>query len=78
MVRVTVHIKREANTCAKIQEELFKKGYNIPICAYMHFHPVIAQLMDDAVEKIFINPGNFTDGWKEFEEKLYKSKAGYF
>jgi len=41
MVRITVQGKREANACAKIREGLFKKGYDIPLCADMHFQPVI-------------------------------------
>lgn len=48
----------------RIREKLFKKGYDIPLCADMHFQPVVAQLVADAVEKIRINPGNFADGRK--------------
>eukprot|EP00978_Attheya_sp_CCMP212_P021134 scaffold61325_cov49-Attheya_sp.AAC.1 len=77
MVRITVQGKREANACAKIREGLFKKGYDIPMCADMHFQPVIAQLVADAVEKIRINPGNFADGRKDFDEKVYESEEDY-
>eukprot|EP00568_Trieres_chinensis_P003659 CAMPEP_0183308100 /NCGR_PEP_ID=MMETSP0160_2-20130417/19815_1 /TAXON_ID=2839 ORGANISM="Odontella Sinensis, Strain Grunow 1884" /NCGR_SAMPLE_ID=MMETSP0160_2 /ASSEMBLY_ACC=CAM_ASM_000250 /LENGTH=750 /DNA_ID=CAMNT_0025471857 /DNA_START=110 /DNA_END=2358 /DNA_ORIENTATION=+ len=77
LVRVTVQGKREANACAKIREGLFQKGYDIPLCADMHFQPVIAQLVADAVEKIRINPGNFADGRKDFEEKVYESEDDY-
>jgi (E)-4-hydroxy-3-methylbut-2-enyl-diphosphate synthase len=77
LVRITVQGKREANAAAKIREGLFKKGYNIPLCADMHFQPVVAQLVADAVEKIRINPGNFADGRKDFEEKVYESEAEY-
>eukprot|EP00567_Pseudictyota_dubia_P011328 CAMPEP_0197440508 /NCGR_PEP_ID=MMETSP1175-20131217/7000_1 /TAXON_ID=1003142 /ORGANISM="Triceratium dubium, Strain CCMP147" /LENGTH=758 /DNA_ID=CAMNT_0042970629 /DNA_START=58 /DNA_END=2334 /DNA_ORIENTATION=+ len=77
LVRVTVQGKREANACAKIREGLFKKGYDIPLCADMHFQPVIAQLVADAVEKIRINPGNFADGRKDFEEKVYETEDDY-
>lgn len=78
LVRVTVQGKREANACAKIREGLFKKGYDIPLCADMHFQPVVALLVADAVEKIRINPGNFADGRKDFEEKIYETEADYF
>jgi len=57
LVRITVQGKREANAAAKIREGLFKRGYDIPLCADMHFQPVVAQLVADAVEKIRINPG---------------------
>ena len=77
LVRITVQGKREANAAAKIREGLFKKGYNIPLCADMHFQPLVAQLVADAVEKIRINPGNFADGRKDFEEKVYESEAEY-
>eukprot|EP00986_Skeletonema_menzelii_P001238 scaffold330_cov144-Skeletonema_menzelii.AAC.9 len=77
LVRITVQGKREANAAAKIRDGLFKKGYDIPLCADMHFQPVVAQLVADAVEKIRINPGNFADGRKDFEEKVYESEADY-
>ena len=77
LVRVTVQGKREANACAKIRDKLFQKGYDIPLCADMHFQPVVAQLVADAVEKIRINPGNFADGRKDFQEKVYESEAEY-
>ncbi|KAL3799337.1 hypothetical protein ACHAWO_008448 [Cyclotella atomus] len=77
LVRITVQGKREANAAAKIRDGLFKKGYDIPLCADMHFQPVVAQLVADAVEKIRINPGNFADGRKDFEEKVYESEAEY-
>lgn len=78
LVRVTVQGKREANACAKIRDGLFQKGYNIPLCADMHFQPVVALLVADAVEKIRINPGNFADGRKDFEEKIYETEEEYF
>ena len=77
LVRITVQGKREAEAAAKIREGLFKKGYDIPLCADMHFQPKVAQLVADALEKIRINPGNFADGRKDFEEKVYESEADY-
>ena len=70
-------MKREADCCAKIREGLFKKGYNVAMCADMHFQPQVAMLVADAVEKIRINPGNFADGRKDFEEKIYESEEDY-
>ena len=78
LVRITVQGKREANAAAKIREGLFKKGYDIPLCADMHFQPVVALLVADAVEKIRINPGNFADGRKDFEEHVYETEEDYF
>jgi (E)-4-hydroxy-3-methylbut-2-enyl-diphosphate synthase len=78
LVRVTVQGKREANACLKIREGLLKKGYDIPLCADMHFQPVVALMVADAVEKIRINPGNFVDGRKSFAEKVYETEEDYF
>jgi 4-hydroxy-3-methylbut-2-en-1-yl diphosphate synthase IspG/GcpE len=65
----------ETTTAAKICEGLFKKGYDIPLCADMHFQPKV--LLADALEKIRINPGNFADGRKDFEEKVYETEEDY-
>eukprot|EP00534_Pseudo-nitzschia_fraudulenta_P001938 CAMPEP_0201138534 /NCGR_PEP_ID=MMETSP0850-20130426/55978_1 /ASSEMBLY_ACC=CAM_ASM_000622 /TAXON_ID=183588 /ORGANISM="Pseudo-nitzschia fraudulenta, Strain WWA7" /LENGTH=755 /DNA_ID=CAMNT_0047409929 /DNA_START=140 /DNA_END=2407 /DNA_ORIENTATION=+ len=77
LVRITVQGKREANAAAKIREGLFKKGYDIPLCADMHFQPKVALMVADCLEKIRINPGNFADGRKDFEEKIYETEEDY-
>jgi len=77
LVRITVQGRREASAAAKIREGLFKKGYDIPLCADMHFQPKVALLVADALEKIRINPGNFADGRKDFEEKVYETEEDY-
>jgi (E)-4-hydroxy-3-methylbut-2-enyl-diphosphate synthase len=77
LVRVTVQGRREANACLKIREGLFKKGYDIPLCADMHFQPKVAMAVAEAVEKIRINPGNFIDGTKDFENKVYETEEDY-
>lgn len=77
LVRITVQGKREAVAAMKIREGLNKKGYDIPLCADMHFQPKVALMVADAVEKIRINPGNFADGRKDFEEKVYESEEDY-
>ena len=77
LVHITVKGRREAAASAKIREAPFKKGYDIPLCADMPFHPKVALMVADALEKIRINPGNFADGTKDFEEKIYESEADY-
>ncbi len=57
MVRITVVGMKEAQACHDIREGLFKKGYDIPLCADMHFQPAVAIKTAEAVEKIRINPG---------------------
>jgi len=78
LVRITVQGKKEADAAAKIREGLFKKGYDIPLCADMHFQPKVALMVADCLEKIRINPGNFADGRKDFEEKIYETEEDYF
>uniref|UniRef100_A0A6U9XWI6 4-hydroxy-3-methylbut-2-en-1-yl diphosphate synthase (ferredoxin), chloroplastic n=1 Tax=Pseudo-nitzschia australis TaxID=44445 RepID=A0A6U9XWI6_9STRA len=77
LVRITVQGRREADAAAKIREGLFKKGYDIPLCADMHFQPKVALQVADCLEKIRINPGNFADGRKDFEEKIYETEEDY-
>ena len=78
LVRVTVVGMKEAEACHRIREGLFKKGYDIPLCADMHFQPAVAIKTAEAVEKIRINPGNFADGRKEDEaNKVYESDADF-
>jgi (E)-4-hydroxy-3-methylbut-2-enyl-diphosphate synthase len=78
LVRVTVQGKREANACMSIRDKLFQKGYDIPLCADMHFQPKVALMVADCLEKIRINPGNFADGRKDFEEHVYETDDDYF
>merc|ERR1719253_2487911 len=35
-------------------------------------------MVADCLEKIRINPGNFADGRKDFEEKIYETEEDYF
>ena len=51
--------------------------YTTPLIADIHFSPTIAMLVAQAFEKIRINPGNFVDGRKTFEEINY-DKPGEF
>lgn len=69
--------KKEANAAMKIREGLFKKGYDIPLCADMHFQPKVASMVAEAVEKIRINPGNFADGTKDFDEKVFENEEDW-
>lgn len=52
------------------------QGYDVPLVADIHFQPKIAMDVAEAFEKIRINPGNFVDGRKTFDEYVYDSKVG--
>jgi len=78
LVRLTVVGMKDAKACLKIREGLDAKGYDIPLCADMHFAPKVALAVADAVEKIRINPGNFVDGRKTFENMVYETDEDYY
>uniref|UniRef100_A0A7S0WSW2 4-hydroxy-3-methylbut-2-en-1-yl diphosphate synthase (ferredoxin), chloroplastic n=1 Tax=Pyramimonas obovata TaxID=1411642 RepID=A0A7S0WSW2_9CHLO len=77
LVRITVQGMMEANACHEIREQLFKDRYDTPLVADMHFAPKVAVRVAEAFEKIRINPGNFADGRKTFEEIDYESPEQY-
>ena len=77
IVRITVQGKKEAQACGEIREALFKARYDVPLVADIHFQPQVAMMVADAFEKIRINPGNFADGRKTFDEINYDDPAQY-
>lgn len=68
VVRITVQGKKEAEACCDIREQLFKYNYDVPLVADIHFQPAVAMRVADAFEKIRVNPGNYVDGTKRFDE----------
>jgi len=77
LVRLTVQGGREAEASMEIREKLWKYGYDTPIVADIHFNPKVALRVADAYEKIRVNPGNFADGIKKFDDLTYESRAQY-
>eukprot|EP00636_Phaeomonas_parva_P008172 CAMPEP_0118853360 /NCGR_PEP_ID=MMETSP1163-20130328/1976_1 /TAXON_ID=124430 /ORGANISM="Phaeomonas parva, Strain CCMP2877" /LENGTH=735 /DNA_ID=CAMNT_0006785903 /DNA_START=126 /DNA_END=2333 /DNA_ORIENTATION=+ len=77
LVRLTVQGKKEAEACMHIRETLFKKGYDVPLVADIHFQPKVAMMVAECFEKIRVNPGNFADGTKSFEETVYETQEEY-
>lgn len=68
---------QEAKACVEIKKELLRRGYTTPLVADIHFAPKVAMLVAECFDKIRINPGNFADGRKTFEEKNYDDEAAY-
>ena len=60
-VRLTTQGVREAENLARIKEDLQKKGCYVPLIADVHFNPKAAEIAATIVEKVRINPGNYTD-----------------
>ena len=77
LARLTVQGRFEADACQKIKDSLNEKGVNIPLVADIHFAPAVALRVADSFEKIRVNPGNFADGIKSFENKVYDSREEY-
>ncbi|CAM9578221.1 unnamed protein product, partial [Pylaiella littoralis] len=77
LVRITVQGNREAKACKLIREKLDELGYDVPLVADIHFAPKIAMQVAESFEKIRINPGNFVDGKKTFDEYVYDSKEEF-
>jgi (E)-4-hydroxy-3-methylbut-2-enyl-diphosphate synthase len=61
LVRITAPTINDAEALDVIRRELRTKGYSIPLIADIHFNPDVADIAAKNVEKIRINPGNFTD-----------------
>lgn len=61
LVRVTAPGVREAEHLAVIKKELRSRGYDVPLVADIHFNPEAALVAARRVEKVRINPGNYTD-----------------
>jgi hypothetical protein len=61
IVRLAVPGIREARHLSVIKDELHRAGYDIPLIADVHFTPEAALISAELVEKVRINPGNYTD-----------------
>jgi (E)-4-hydroxy-3-methylbut-2-enyl-diphosphate synthase len=59
-IRLTAQGVREAENLRHIRDGLRKRGYQTPLIADIHFNPNAAYAAATAVEKVRINPGNFT------------------
>ena len=69
-VRITAPSLNEAENLKNIKNELRKRGYNIPLIADIHFTPKAAVVAARIVEKVRINPGNYSDK-KKFQQIDY-------
>jgi (E)-4-hydroxy-3-methylbut-2-enyl-diphosphate synthase len=67
LVRLTAQGIREAENVANIKDELRKAGFLTPIVADIHFNPAAAETAAKIVEKVRINPGNYTDKRASFQ-----------
>jgi (E)-4-hydroxy-3-methylbut-2-enyl-diphosphate synthase len=61
LVRITAPALRDAEALGVIRQKLRASSCRVPLIADIHFNPDVAELAARNVEKIRINPGNFTD-----------------
>lgn len=61
LVRLTAQGVREAEHLAVIKAQLKEFGYEVPLIADIHYSPAAAEAAAKIVEKVRINPGNYTD-----------------
>ena len=52
-MRITVQGMKEADACAKIRQGLLDRGYDIPLCADMHFQPKVAMKVRQSQAQAF-------------------------
>ena len=61
MVRITAPDVRAAENLYNIKNELLRRGCAVPLVADIHFNPRAAEVAAALVEKVRVNPGNYTD-----------------
>jgi len=71
--------ERLSNTKNVLTLHLFLMAcrYDVPLVADIHFQPVVASMVAECFEKIRVNPGNFVDGRKRFDEKVYDDDSQF-
>ncbi len=74
LVRITASDTKSAENLYNIKNELLKRNCNVPLIADIHFNPKAAEIAASIVEKVRVNPGNFTDrkiGKFDFTDQEY-------
>ena len=61
LVRITAPDVKAAENLGCIKEELLRRGCEVPLVADIHFNPKAAEVAATLVEKVRVNPGNYTD-----------------
>ena len=77
LVRITAPDVKAAENLGRIKEELLRRGCEVPLVADIHFNPQAAEVAATLVEKVRVNPGNYTDrnrGKLEFTDEEYRAE----
>jgi (E)-4-hydroxy-3-methylbut-2-enyl-diphosphate synthase len=72
-VRMTVRTTKEAENLSEIKKSLWSRGIKTPLVADVHFNPAIAEIAARIVEKVRINPGNYSESkqLKDFSSEQF-------
>lgn len=75
-VRITAQGVREAENLKLIKDALLKEGYTTPLIADIHYNPKAALVAAEHIEKVRINPGNYTESITKthYTEEEYKEE----
>ncbi len=77
MVRITAPDVKAAENLYNIKNELARRGCFVPLVADIHFSPLAAETAAAIVEKVRVNPGNYTDrnrGKVNFTDEEYNDE----
>ncbi|MGL5913444.1 MAG: (E)-4-hydroxy-3-methylbut-2-enyl-diphosphate synthase [Bacteroidales bacterium] len=77
-VRITAQGVREAEALQEIKQKLKSQGYTIPLVADIHFQPKAALVAAQYVEKVRINPGNFSERDAENDESNEQLRKDFY
>lgn len=61
LVRITTPTVADVDYVAEIKKELCNRGYSFPLVTDVHFSPNVAEAAAAVVEKVRINPGNYSE-----------------
>jgi (E)-4-hydroxy-3-methylbut-2-enyl-diphosphate synthase len=70
LVRITTPSIKEAENLILIKQKIKQAGFDIPLIADIHFNADVAEYAAKIVEKIRINPGNYTGGKSKLKTDL--------
>ena len=74
LVRITAPDVRAAENLGRIKDQLLRHGCDVPLVADIHFSPQAAEVAAALVDKVRVNPGNYTDrntGRVDFSDQEY-------
>ena len=77
LVRIIAPDVRAAENLYNIKNELARRGCTVPLVADIHFNPQAAETAAAIVEKVRVNPGNYTDrntGRTHFSDTEYNDE----